>query len=67
MSVRETVQQWIAQLPDDCEQLRDLYEQARLEAAIEEAREDVRAGRVYTFEEVDRRMQEKWARRNSQS
>jgi predicted transcriptional regulator len=67
MSVKETIHQWIDKLPDDSPGLRDLYEEARLDAAIDEAMEDVRAGRVITFEEMDRRMKEKWAKRNSAS
>jgi|GEM_PF-2422304 len=67
MSVKETVRQWIDKMPDDSPNLLDLYEQARLEQAIAEAKEDVRQGRVLTWEEADRRMKEKWAKRDSQS
>ena len=66
MSVKETIHQWIDSIPEDNPGLRDLYEQARLSLAIAEAMEDVRAGRVLTCAEMDRRMEEKWAKRRSQ-
>lgn len=65
MSVKETLHRWIDSLPDDSPGLNELYEQARLDLAIKEGMDDVRAGRVLTFEEMDRRMEEKWARRRS--
>ncbi len=54
-------------MPDDAPGLLDLYEQARLSEAIEKGMADVRAGRTLTFDEMDRRMQAKWAKRNSAS
>ena len=67
MSVKETIHKWVDSIPDDSPGLLDLYEQARLSEAIEEGMRDVRAGRMVTFEEIDRRMQEKWAKRDSAS
>lgn len=67
MSVKEIVHDWIDKLPDDAPGLLELYEQAQLDAALDRAKEDVRNGRVITFEEMDRRMKEKWAKRDSGS
>jgi len=66
MSVKETIHKWVDSIPDDAPGLLELYEEARLNLAIAEAEEDVRNGRVLTFEEMDRRMEEKWAKRRSQ-
>ena len=67
MSVKETVHQWIDRLPDDSPGLSELYEEARLDQAIREAKQAIAEGRVLTWEEADRRMQEKWAKRDSGS
>lgn len=66
MSVKETIHQWVEDLADDSKTLQELYEQARIECAIGEAMEDVQTGRFVTFEEMDRRMEQKWAKRLSQ-
>ena len=65
MSVKETIHQWVDSFPDDSPGLIELYEEARLDLAIDEAKEDIRAGRVITFEEMDRRMKAKWEKRDS--
>ena len=67
MSVKETIHKWVDSIPDDSPGLLDLYEQAQLSAAIEEGMADVRAGRMVTFDEIDRRMKAKWAKRDSAS
>ena len=67
MSVKEAVHKFVDEMPDDDPALLDLYERAKLSRAIEEGMADVRAGRTITFEEMDRRMKEKWAKRNSAS
>jgi len=67
MSVKEIVHRFIDEVPDDDPWLLDLYEQARVKKALDEAEADVQAGRVLTFEEADRRMREKWVKRASQS
>ena len=66
-AVKETVHGMIDELPDDNPWLLDLYEKARLKKALDEAEADIKAGRVLTFEEADRRMRAKWAKRDSQS
>jgi hypothetical protein len=67
MSVKETIHKWIDEMPDDAPELIDFYERMRLNRAIEEAQQSVREGRILTFEEADRRMKEKWAKRASKS
>lgn len=67
MSVKETIHQWIDEMPDNSPTLLDFYERMRLNRAIEEARCDAAEGRTLTWEEADRRMQEKWAKRDSKS
>ena len=67
MSVKETIHKWVDELPDDAPTLLDFYERMRLNRAIDKAREDVKAGRTITLEEAERRMEEKWAKRDSQS
>ena len=52
MSVKETVHQWIEELPEDSSELQALYDHARLEAGIGKAMEDVRAGRMLSYEEL---------------
>ena len=67
MSVKETIHKWVDEMPDDAPELLDFYERAKLSQAIEEGMEDVRAGRMVTFDEIDRRMKAKWAKRDSAS
>ena len=67
MSVKETIHQWVEGLSEDGSMLHDLYEKARLDEAIREAKQAIAEGRVLTWEEADRRMQEKWAKRDSGS
>jgi hypothetical protein len=67
MSVKETIHQWVDEMPDNSPALLEFYERVRLNRAIAEARADVAAGRVLTWDEADRRMEEKWARRDSTS
>jgi hypothetical protein len=65
MSVKETIHKWVDSFPDDHPYLCELYEQARLSLAIDEAEKDIAEGRVYTLEEVKRMTEEKWAKRRS--
>ena len=67
MSVKETIHKWVDSLSEEGSMLHDLYEKARLDEAISEAKQAIREGRVLTWEEADRRMQEKWAKRDSES
>ena len=53
--------------PDDSPTLLDFYEQLRLDRALDEAKADLAAGRVFTFEEAMRRRNEKLAQRATQS
>lgn len=65
MSVKETVLQWVEKMPDDSPGLLDLYEQARLDQAIAEARISVAEGRTMPIEEVIARFEEKCRLRHS--
>ena len=65
MSVKETVLQWVEKMPDDSPGLLDLYEQARLDLAIAEARISVAEGRTMPIEEVIARFEEKCRLRHS--
>ena len=65
MSVKETIHQWVDTLEDNSPGLLELYEEARLDLAIDEAKEDVRAGRVYSIEEVRQRFEERCRLRHS--
>lgn len=65
MSVKETIHQWVDLIPEESSQLRDLFEQARLEMAIHEARQSVAAGRTVPIEEVMAAYEEKCRLRNS--
>ncbi len=65
MSVKETIHEWIDEMPDDAPELLDFYERARLSRAIDEAMEDVRAGGVSTPEEVLERYEERCRLRRS--
>ena len=67
MSGKESIHQWVDELPDDSPTLLDFYEQLRLDRALDEAKADLAAGRVLTFDEVDRRRKEKVAQRSTQS
>ena len=67
MSVKETIHEWVEGLSEDGPILHDLYEKARLDQAISEAKQAIMEGRVLTWEEADRRMKEKWAKRDSGS
>lgn len=65
MSVKETIHQWIERLPENAPGLLDLYEQARLDQAIREAKEDVREGRMLTYEQLMEQYEERCRQRRS--
>ena len=65
MSPKETIHQWVDLIPEGSSQLRDLYEQARLEMAIHEARKSVVEGRTVPIEEFMAQYEEKCRLRNS--
>jgi hypothetical protein len=65
MSVKESIHQWVDELPDDSPALLDFYEQLRLDRALDEAKADIAAGRVLSLEEVRARYEEKCRQRRS--
>ena len=65
MSVKETIHKWVDSFPDDSPGLIELYEEARLDLAIGEAKKSVAEGRVYSLEQVEAMLDEKWAKQHS--
>ncbi len=65
MSVKETIHQWVESFPDDSPGLRELYEEARLDLAITQAKKSIAEGRSFTLEEVEAMMEKKWAKQRS--
>ncbi len=57
MSVKEQVLQAINRLPDDID-YRDVSEEIAFLAAVQEAEQDIQAGRVITNEEMKARLGE---------
>ena len=65
MSVKETIHQWVDAIPDDSPGLRELYEEARLDLAIAEAKKSLAEKGGIPIEEVQRRFEERWHKRLS--
>ena len=65
MSVKESIHQWVDELPDDSPTLLDFYEQLRIDRALDEAKADLAAGRVLTLDEVRARYDERCRLRHS--
>ena len=63
--MKETIHQWVDSIPDDSPGLLELFEQAQLDLAINQARKSIAEGRYFTLEEVKQKMEEKWAKRRS--
>ena len=63
MSVKEAIHRLIDEMPDDSPWLLDLYEQAQLKKALDDAEDDIKAGRVYTIEEIRARRAERCRQR----
>jgi hypothetical protein len=60
MTVKEEVHALIAELADDSPWLREIRESLRLNKALDEAEEDIRAGRVYMEDEFMAKVREHW-------
>jgi hypothetical protein len=58
-SLKEEVHQLIDKMPDDSQYLRDLLETLRLNQAIAEAQEDVKAGRLISADDMLKWAEEK--------
>ncbi len=65
MSVKETIHQWVETLEDNSPGLLELYEEARLDLAIDEAKQSIAEGRVYTNEQILERYEERCRLRRS--
>ena len=59
MSMKETIHQWVDSIPDDSSGLLELFEQAQLDLAIDQARKSIAEGRGIPIEEVIARFEEK--------
>lgn len=59
MSVKETIHQWVERLPDNSPGLQELYEEARLDLAIDEAQTSLAVGGGIPVEEVISRFEQK--------
>jgi hypothetical protein len=65
MSMKETIHRWVESLPEDSPRSQELYEEAHLALAIEQAEQSVRNGRTTPIEEVIARFEEKCRVRHS--
>ncbi|MDQ3623788.1 MAG: hypothetical protein M3463_15075 [Verrucomicrobiota bacterium] len=65
MSLKQQVTISSNELPDDSPLLIEVSETLRMNHAIGEAMEDVRAGRTYSAEEFMAKVQERWPRKAS--
>ena len=65
MSVKETIHKWVDTLEDNSPGLLELYEEARLDLAISEAKQSIAEGRVYTGEQILERYEERCRLRRS--
>ena len=65
MSVKETIHQWVDSIPDDSPGLIELYEEARLDLAISEAKKSLREKGGIPIEEVRARFEERCRKRLS--
>ena len=59
-TLKEQVHQLIDDMPDDSQYLKDLLETLRLNQAIAEANEDVKAGRLIEADDMLKWAEEKW-------
>ena len=65
MSVKETIHKWVDTLEDNSPGILELYEEARLDLAIDEAKLSIAEGRVHTSEQIMERYEEKCRMRHS--
>lgn len=65
MSVKETIHKWVDAIPDDSPGLLELYQEARLDLAIGEAKKSLREKGGIPIEEVQARLEERCRQRAS--
>ena len=63
--MKEHIHTLVDELPDDSPLLAEFRETLRMNQAIGEAMEDVRAGRTYDADEFMAKVQERWPRKAS--
>ncbi|MEP6669109.1 MAG: hypothetical protein ABJF10_08155 [Chthoniobacter sp.] len=60
MTLKQQIHDLVNGLPDDSPLLVEVREALRMNRAIGEALDDVRAGRTYSAEEFTEKVQERW-------
>ncbi len=65
MTLKQQIHDLVDDLPDDSPLLAEVRETLRMNHAIGEAMEDVRAGRTYGAEEFMEKVQQRWPRKAS--
>ena len=65
MTLKQQIHDLVDELPDDSPLLIDVRETLRMNYAIGEAMEDVRAGRTYSAEDFMAKVQQRWPRKTS--
>ena len=65
MTLKQQIHDLVDELPDDSPLLIDVRETLRMNHAIGEAMEDVRAGRTYSAEDFMAKVQQRWPRKTS--
>ena len=65
MTLKQQIHELVDELPDDSPLLAQVRETLRMNHAIGEAMEDVKAGRTYSSEEFMAKVQERWPRKAS--
>lgn len=65
MNLKQETLGWLAELPEESPRWRELHDEIALVRSLEAAEDDIRAGRVYSPDEVNQAMREKWATRNT--
>lgn len=62
MTLKQQVHELVDELPDNSPLLAEVRETLRMNHAIGEAMDDVRAGRTFRAEEFTAKVQERWPR-----
>jgi hypothetical protein len=65
MTLKQQIHDLVDDLPDDSPLLVEVRETLRLNRAIEEAMDDLRAGRTHSAEDFMAKVQQRWPRKSS--
>ena len=66
VTLKQHIHQLVDELPNDSPLLLEVRDTLRMNHALAEAVEDVRAGRTYTAEEFTSKVQEQWPGKTSE-